>query len=132
MINYTLKCHDCRQECEAWFKNSDDFDKQKDNGLLECPICNSKNVDKGLMAPSIVSSNDTIYDRRAILRKLRQYVEGNFENVGERFADEAIAIAHGEADERDIYGEIDKKAEEKLAKEGILYAKIPWTPKEDA
>jgi len=132
MINYTLKCHDCEQECEAWFSSSADFDKQQESGLIECPICSSKNVGKGLMAPTVKTSSDKDYNTRAILRRARLYVEEHFEDVGSRFADEAIAITRGEKDEREIYGTVDNDAREKLADEGVEYAKIPWIPKEDA
>ena len=38
----------------------------------------------------------------AMLRKMREHVEKNFENVGERFPEEARRIHYGEADERDF------------------------------
>ena len=41
----------------------------------------------------------------AMLRKMREHVEKNFENVGERFPEEARRIHYGEAEEREIYGQ---------------------------
>ena len=38
----------------------------------------------------------------AMLRKMREHVEKNFENVGERFPEEARRIHYGEADARDL------------------------------
>ena len=39
----------------------------------------------------------------AMLRKMREHVEKNFENVGERFPEEARRIHYGEAEEREIF-----------------------------
>ena len=48
MIRYALACAD-GHEFEAWFRNSDDYDVQKDRGLVECPHCGSTEVSKQLM-----------------------------------------------------------------------------------
>jgi hypothetical protein len=52
MIRYALVC-DRRHEFEVWFNNSADYDKQKKRGLVSCPACGSKKVDKAIMAPAI-------------------------------------------------------------------------------
>ena len=41
----------------------------------------------------------------AMLRKMREHVEKNFDNVGERFPEEARRIHYGEAEEREIFGQ---------------------------
>ena len=132
MINFTLCCHYCDDSFDSWFGSSSDYEEQKKNGLLECPICGSHSIEKGLMAPAIKTSGDKKYDPKATLRQARQYIENNFENVGERFADEAIAINRGEADSRNIYGKIDDEARDRLSDEGIDYVEVPWVNKHDA
>ena len=133
MIKYTLQCHDCNYECESWFQSISSFEEQKDRGLLECVSCGSKNVDRGLMAPRVkTSSSPQDNDPRAILRNARKYVEKNFENVGDRFVDEAVAISRGEAEERAIHGKVDDEGRERLADEDVPYVEIPWVPTEDA
>lgn len=52
MIKYTLVC-DKIHTFEGWFRNSDDFDAQCERGLVVCPICGSKHIKKGLMAPAV-------------------------------------------------------------------------------
>jgi len=69
---------------------------------------------------------------RSALVKLRQHVESTAEHVGERFADEARAIHHGDADDRPIYGDATKEESEALQEEGIAVARIPWVPVGDA
>jgi hypothetical protein len=52
MIRYTLICEK-RHEFESWFVNSGAYDKQARRGLVTCPVCGSKNVEKALMAPRL-------------------------------------------------------------------------------
>jgi len=53
MIRYALRCHK-RHQFEAWFSSSDAFDRQAKRGLVECPKCGSTQVERSIMAPSIV------------------------------------------------------------------------------
>ncbi|MEC9344338.1 MAG: DUF1178 family protein [Pseudomonadota bacterium] len=55
MIRYMLAC-DSGHEFEGWFGSSDDFDRQGAHGLLACPVCDSRQVSKTLMAPSVSTS----------------------------------------------------------------------------
>ena len=65
------------------------------------------------------------------LRALRHAVEKNCDYVGERFADEARKMHHGESDRRGIYGEATESESEALADEGIEVGRIPWVPQKD-
>jgi hypothetical protein len=56
MIRYTLVCEK-RHEFESWFVNSGAYDKQARRGLVTCPMCGSKNVEKALMAPGLVRAD---------------------------------------------------------------------------
>ncbi|MFM1816457.1 MAG: hypothetical protein RLZ98_3152 [Pseudomonadota bacterium] len=55
MIRYSLICKE-EHEFEGWFRNSDDYDRQRKRGLVRCPTCSSKKISKALMAPSVVTS----------------------------------------------------------------------------
>lgn len=68
---------------------------------------------------------------RKILNKVRTYVEKNFDNVGDKFADEVRAMAYGEAEERGIYGEATAQDVKDLLDEGIDVMSLP-TPRTDA
>ena len=53
MIKYKLACKNCKTTFDSWFASSNEFEKLKKKRLLVCHICNSKTVDKTLMAPSL-------------------------------------------------------------------------------
>lgn len=61
-------------------------------------------------------------------RRAREYVEKNFDYVGEKFPEEARKIHYGEATERPIYGEADRKEVKELVEEGVSIAPLPAAP----
>lgn len=132
MIKYNLKCTDCDQEYEAWFSDSTDYDSQKSQGLVSCPLCDGANVDKAIMAPSVTSKSNQRRNFREIARETHRYLEENFENVGSRFADEALAMSQGRSEPRGIYGELDSKGAAKLDEAGVDYGWVPAKPRDDA
>ncbi|MCI2009161.1 MAG: DUF1178 family protein [Acetobacter peroxydans] len=67
-----------------------------------------------------------------VMRHMRELVEAHCENVGERFAQEALRIHHGEAPERGIYGEVSARDREMLHDEGVEFHAIPWVSKTDS
>ena len=58
MILYQLQC-ELDHQFEAWFKDSQAFDKQAKRNLLSCPSCGSEKISKALMAPRIGKSVST-------------------------------------------------------------------------
>jgi hypothetical protein len=60
------------------------------------------------------------------LAKAAAHVVANTEDVGERFADEARAIHHGDAPERGIRGQATQAQQQALAEEGIEVMSLPW------
>ncbi len=52
MILYALQC-DAGHAFDAWFRDSDSFDEQVDAGVLTCPVCDSDQVSKAIMAPRL-------------------------------------------------------------------------------
>ena len=145
MIKYSLKC-DNDHIFEAWFPSGGDYDAQKERGLLACPFCESKNIEKAPMAPSIaktppkVSANIPVTsgnivppEMRKIYEDMRETIEKNFDYVGDTFAREARDINDGIAPERPIYGETTPQEARELIEEGINIAPIPplVNPKKD-
>ncbi|KZL16559.1 hypothetical protein PsAD2_03433 [Pseudovibrio axinellae] len=59
MINYSLAC-DNGHEFDGWFRNSGDYDKQKELGLVTCPYCDSSAVQKRLMAPNVSTARSKV------------------------------------------------------------------------
>ena len=58
MIKYSLICKKCDLTFESWFASSKEYEKLKKKNLLNYYSCNSLNVEKGLMAPSLISKKD--------------------------------------------------------------------------
>lgn len=55
MIRYALECGE-EHGFEAWFRSSDDFERQAAAELLSCPVCGSHAVTRALMAPAVSTS----------------------------------------------------------------------------
>jgi len=53
MIRYTLRC-EREHHFESWFQSSAAYDQQVRRRLVTCPVCNSADVEKAIMAPRIV------------------------------------------------------------------------------
>jgi hypothetical protein len=66
----------------------------------------------------------------AFMRAVREAVEKNAENVGDRFADEARKIHYGEAEEKPIYGEATLDDAAELIEEGIMVHPLPALPED--
>ena len=56
MIKYNLTCKDCSKLFDSWFASSKEFEKLKKLNYLNCPSCNSLNIDKSLMSPSVLTT----------------------------------------------------------------------------
>ena len=131
MIVYNLRCTNSH-EFEGWFKDSSAFDEQTSSSKLVCPICNSKKVEKAIMAPAVSGAKKSNLSAPEEMRKMRQFMTGlrkhvleNAENVGPNFAEEARKIHYGEVEERPIYGETTIKEAIELVEEGVDVAPLP-------
>lgn len=135
MIRYALAC-DAGHEFEGWFGSSSDYDDQAGRGLLSCPVCESANVRKQIMAPAVAGTKRTRREAPAApremmmqaLAKVRAHVEENFDYVGDAFASEARAIHEGRSEKRDIYGEASPAEVKKLVDDGVPVAPLPPPP----
>jgi hypothetical protein len=127
MIAYQLQCRN-GHGFEGWFKDSAAFDSQAADGKLSCPTCNSKRVEKAVMAPAVAGKAREQAQARAALRVLRKQVLANAEHVGGAFPEEARKIHYGDADERAIYGEASGAEVEALLEEGVPVAPLPPDP----
>ena len=55
MIKYALIC-DQGHTFESWFSNAEGYETQVKRGFVECPTCQTKQVSKAMMAPSVSTS----------------------------------------------------------------------------
>ena len=150
MIVYNLKCRKDHL-FEAWFRDSSAYDEQATAGVLSCPICGNRKVEKALMAPRlskgaaktedaapVVPSEKAVMETEQAgqmmkaLAEVRRKIEENFDHVGPAFAEEARKIHYGEADPRNIYGETSDEDAEALREEGVSFGRIPWAPRQDS
>ena len=142
MIRYALKCEQ-DHGFQAWFASSSDYDDQGARGLVECPFCGSRNVEKAVMAPSVSGTRraNTAPDpaapeamrkmqtlMMAAAREVRAHVEANFDYVGDAFAREARDIHEGRSEKREIYGEATPADVKKLKDDGVPVSALPDAP----
>jgi hypothetical protein len=133
MIRYALACP-AGHEFEGWFSSSDDYDDQSARDLLACPMCDSREVRKQIMAPAVAGARREAVPgdkaTRAMMMmeamgRVRRHVEENFDYVGDTFAAEARAIHEGAAEARGIYGEATANEVKSLLADGVSIAPLP-------
>lgn len=159
MIVFDLSCNNGHR-FEGWFGSSEDFTAQTDRGLVACPQCDSLDVGKAPMAPSVPrKGNQQVAPSRQeavpaenegkvmangpmpaevhkALERLAQAQTKALKNskwVGKDFADTSRAIHYGERDNEAIHGEASMDEARKLIDEGIEVAPLPFpiAPPED-
>ena len=123
---------------EGWFASNEAFDAQSAQKLVECPMCGSTDITKGLSAPRLnlgatrpeasppataVAHAPASLEARW-MRAVRE-VLASTEDVGPRFADEARKIHYGEAAERGIRGQATARQTAELIDEGIAVMPLP-------
>lgn len=139
-----LRC-DNSHGFEGWFGSENDFTSQLERGLVECPLCGSKAVNRLPSAPRLNLSSarepaaqaaeqasaprqaptPEAQQLQALWMKAVRHVMANTEDVGERFADEARRIHYGDAPDRGIRGQASADQAAELAEEGIDVLPLP-------
>lgn len=126
---------------EGWFSNEEDFQRQQQQGLLTCPICNDIDVSKALSAPRLNlkaakapmpatapadAKDGVLAGNPAMQRELMQAwlevsrkVVASTEDVGERFTEEALKMHYGEVADRGIRGRATPDQVRELLDEGV-------------
>ncbi len=140
MIKYNLKCKN-NHEFESWFSDSHDFEKLKNKNLIECIFCQSKKVEKSIMAPRIAHSKLQnkqkkipqleIKKFKKDLENLRKFVEKNFEYIDHNFANKVREVYYDKKSKKNIYGTTTDEEREELKEEGIDLVSIPWVEKDN-
>lgn len=138
MIIYDLQCENGHR-FEGWFRDRDAFNEQNSRQLVNCPVCNCVRVDIIPSSITIMSKDSRAEDKaeakivshQKAMEMLYQYIDKNFEDVGDKFAEVAIRIHYGEEEKRNIRGTTTAQEEESLTQEGIKFIKVP-IPKMDS
>lgn len=124
---------------EGWFGSEADYRDQQQRGLLQCPLCGDGEIAKGLSAPRLnlgaaaaqsaetTAPVATLPDsapeklralQAAWLQLSRQLAQGS-EDVGTRFAEQALAMHRGEQEEKPIRGQATPAQARELLEEGV-------------
>jgi hypothetical protein len=143
MIVFELICAG-NHRFEGWFGSGEDFEAQRERGLLVCPVCASDEVRKLPTAkikrtaavaesPEAGASPRVPSDGKAeiTLAAFLDHVLRTTEDVGHRFAEEARKIHQQEAPNRGIRGVATRDEAEALADEGIPVFPLPIPPRTD-
>ena len=135
---------------EGWFGSEDDFTSQLARGLVSCPLCGDAQIQKMLSAPRL-NLRAAREDKQpaapaeagasvelglpaqgsrlqAQLLKAMRQVLAHTEDVGDRFADQARAMHHGDIDQRNIRGRTTPEVAMELIEEGIEVLPLPSMP----
>ena len=136
MIKYKLSCKSCEISFDSWFASSKEYEKLKKKNLLNCHICNSRKVEKSLMAPKLInkpiskSFDNQNLKLKKISNKIKEYqkfIKNNFKFVGKNFAYEARSIHYNnKKNNKGIYGTATKEEIKELKEEGVKTEIIPW------
>ena len=137
---------------EGWFASEADFLDQRTRGLVECPCCGDRQIEKRLSAPRLnlgrsgpepvesavkpapsgsapqAAPGGLPAHLQAAWWQAMREVAARTEDVGERFAEEARRMHHGEAERRDIRGRASGAQALELLEEGIAVLPLPDLP----
>ncbi|QWD79296.1 DUF1178 family protein [Polynucleobacter sp. MWH-Spelu-300-X4] len=152
---YNLTCH-LDHRFEGWFASEADALEQQENGLLICPICESKEITRLPSAPriskgvvekapvssdlsaAVVDGNSMVLSapeqaklqaqvQATVMKAMRELINKT-EDVGDNFAEEARKIHYREAPERSIRGHATQDETAELREEGIEVVALPILP----
>jgi hypothetical protein len=130
---------------EGWFAADEDFADQNGRGLVECPLCRDRTIEKMPSAPRLNLSAarepappaatraadaqpaaPTPTELQAAYLRTVRNILASTEDVGERFPEEARRIHYNEAPKRSIRGLASRDQAAELVDEGIDVTPIPF------
>ena len=136
MIKYRLICKNCEISFDSWFASSHEFEKLKVKKFLNCHNCNSKKIEKTLMAPKMINNsvkktleqkNLKLIEINKKIKEYQKFIKNNFDYVGENFSYEARSLHYdNKKKEKGIFGTASKDEIKELREEGIDAEVIPW------
>ena len=154
MIKYKLKCKSTfcvnEKEFDGWFQNIASYEKQKNQGLINCPVCGGDKVVKLLTTPNLnttnnnkledvnnnnnkapiesnsILANDNLKNTSTILRTIKKELQKNSTYVGDEFVSKVRSMKEGKIVEKPIHGHGTHKEIQELRDDGIDVVNIPW------
>lgn len=148
-ILYQLRC-DNQHHFEGWFPSIAQFDSQKAQGMLQCPMCGIAAVDRDIMSPRLggLQKSKPIKNKRAqrlkklqqqvqssdemmmgtrvkdVMRTVRNIIKSECEFVGNRFVEEVKKYEDGSRDDK-FYGTPTEAEARKLMDDGVDLFVVP-------
>jgi hypothetical protein len=122
---------------EGWFASGEDFETQSGQGLVECPLCGDKVIERLPTAPRLnvmalreapntaTAGPDAGTQLQTLWMRAVRHMMDHTEDVGERFPEEARRIHYGEVEERGIRGRASREDADALREEGIEVMALP-------
>jgi hypothetical protein len=123
MIVFDLRCRDGGETFEAWFRSNADYDEQRATGLVQCPYCQSENIAKAPMAPSVPRKSNG--GALAKIAALQAEMLKDSRWVGDEFTDTARAMHSGEIAPAQVHGSATLADAKALAADGVPVAPLP-------
>jgi hypothetical protein len=145
MIVFDLICSS-QHRFEGWFASKEDFERQRDRGMLCCPVCATSEIRRLLSARIAKGRAGEVDQRReadvetksvpkkqeaTLLAGFLDLLLNNTEDVGRAFPDEARKIHYEEAPRRGIRGVATKEEARDLVDEGIQVFPLPAPPQNE-
>lgn len=137
MIAFDLQCAK-GHTFEGWFDNREAFEEQSRQGLVTCPVCNESGifvVPSTFAIPKAAKPSVAAKPKNLAVgdmgKKIADYIENNFDDVGTNFTKEALKIHYGVAEPRNIRGVSSPEEEKLLEQEGVPVIKVPLPEKPD-
>lgn len=136
MIVFDLKCAH-GHVFEAWFNSSAGYAEQRESGLVACPVCDDRHVEKAVMAPNVgakgnqkvaaasapstpnASPEATVARALAMLADAQAKMLKQSQWVGAAFTDRARAMHDGTEEVAAIHGQATPDQARALAEEGV-------------
>ena len=136
MTTVNLACRE-GHTFEAWFRSKAEFSRQHEAGLVACPWCGARDIERRPSLPNVMRSrgkggrtersgavseadgnpSPSMQSFASTLRAFHRYIERTCDNVGDRFAIEARKM-HEQNEER----EEQKEREERIAEQAARQA----------
>ncbi len=136
MIVFDLQCAR-GHTFEGWFDSAEDMEDQLERSLLTCPVCGEGRIKRlpssfaigkgGAPAPR-GQMPDHEMAARLLSQALARHLRENFDDVGAKFATEALKIHYGVSEPRNIRGVSTPDEEKMLASEGVEFFKVGPLP----
>ena len=144
MIVFDLLCASGHR-FEGWFASADDYVSQNERGLVSCPCCGGRGVERvpsairfnsgtpekpepEKKAPAEAKGKDPFAVAQILYSRMLDELLTKSEDVGSAFPEEARRIHYKRSPERSIRGQASQEEHQGLTEEGIPVLRLPIPP----